>query len=291
MKLFMLFVFSAACFAQQVRFPVVVLDRDERFIKNLNASHFRLSENGVDQTVQSAEISSGGISLGVVADKSNSLSGSGPAAQNFLAQGLVSALDQSAPDDDFFVIVVSTEAYLACDFTRDSKMVVGAFQNEKFRGGTALWDGMFLGVNHLERAKNPKRGILVVSDGEDNNSRRSRTDVEELLKRSLTPIFVFNPDSSGRVSIGPGGPQTIERISLNSGGWYKQSTKEQNAGAYLLWIRDFFRAQYTLTYTPSKPGPAGKWRKVKVQVTPPDGRKGVSVVAPAGYYFPSSPGR
>ena len=98
MKLLMLILaLGAACFAQQVRFPVVVVDRDERFIKNLNASHFRTSEDGVEQAVQSAEISTGGISLGVVADKSNSLSWSGPAAQNFLAQGLVSALDQSAP--------------------------------------------------------------------------------------------------------------------------------------------------------------------------------------------------
>lgn len=285
MKLVMLILaLGAACSAQQVRFPVVVVDRDDRFIKNLNAGHFRVVEDGAQQTVESAEITPGGISLGVVADKSNSLRGSGPVAQNFLAQGLVSALDQSAPEDDFFVIVVSTEAFLACDFTRDANVVVGAFQKEKFRGGTALWDGMLMGTNHLERAKNSKRGIFVVSDGEDNNSRKSRTDVQEQLKRGGTPIFVFNPDSSGRISIGPGGPQTMERISLNSGGWYKQSTKEQNAGGYLIWIRDFLRAQYTLTYTPSKPGPVGKWRKVKVQVTPPDGRKGVSVVAPSGYY-------
>ncbi len=241
-------------------------------------------KRGSNKLCKSGEISPGGISLGVVADRSNSLSWSGPAAQNLLAQGLVSALDQSAREDDFFVVVVSTEAFLACDFTRDPNVVVGAFQKERFRGGTALWDGMFMGINHLERAKNSKRGLLVVSDGEDNNSRKSRTVIEELLKRSGIPTFVFNPDSSGRVSIGPGGPQTMESISLNTGGWYKQSTKEQNAGAYLLWIRDFLRSQYTLTYTPSKAGPAGKWRKVKVQVTTPEGRKGVKVVAPSGYY-------
>lgn len=288
MKLLMLMVaLGTACSAQQVRFPVVVLDRDERFIKNLNASHFRLSEDGVQQTVESAEITPGGISLGVVADKSNSVRGPGSAAQNFLVQGLAATVDQSSPEDNFFVVLISSEAFLACDFTRDANLLAVAFSKLKFQGGTALWDSLAMAVDHLDRAKNAKRGILLVSDGEDNNSRRSRTDFEELLKRSGLPLFVFTLDNSTvRDMAAP-----VVHLANNSGGRHKKGGRVADIGGYIIWVRDFLRSQYTLTYTPTKPGPTGKWRKVKVQVTPPDGRKGVNVVAPSGYYFTSSPGR
>lgn len=280
MKLFMLLVLSAACFAQQMRFPVVVVDRDERFIKNLNASHFRVVEDGVQQTVESAEISPGGVSLGVVADKSNSVSGSGPSAQGFIVKGLAASVDQSSPEDNFFVVLISSDAFLACDFTRDANLLAVAFSKLKFQGGTALWDSLAMAFGRLDRAKNPKRGILLVSDGEDTNSRMSRTGFEDLLKRSGFPLFVFRLDNSTVRDMST----PVERLANYSGGWHKQGRRIDDIGAYLLWIRDFLRAQYTLTYTPSKPAPAGMWRKVKVQVTTPEGRKGVSAVAPSGYY-------
>jgi hypothetical protein len=78
----------------------------------------------------------------------------------------------------------------------------------------------------------------------------------------------------------------LEALARDGGGWYRQGLRRGDADAYLLWVRDFLRAQYTLTYTPTKPAPAGKWRNVKVQVKGLEGRKGVRTVAPTGYFAP-----
>jgi len=291
MKLLILILLSAACFAQQVRFPVVILDRDERFIKSLNASDFHVVEDGVEQTVQGAEISTGGISMGIVIDRSMSMRRSGLASKDSLLRGLASTVDQCGPGDEFFVMLFAKEALLACDFTQDPDRLIRAFSSGDFQGRTALWDALFETVTHLDHARNIKRAVFLISDGRDNASQTRPADAAKSIWLRGTPIFVLNPSSYTDPGVLLSQQRDLQQVAVKSGGWYREAVNDHNIGAYVVWIRDFLRAQYTITYTPTKPGTAGKWRNVRVKVAPQEGRKGLKVVAPSGYYFPSSPGR
>src|SRR3972149_2513682 len=98
--------------AQQVRISVTVIDKDEHFVRNLNASHFRIQEDGVNQSVEEAVTRQETVSMGVLLDKSRSMGDSMQGAGDSLARSLNSVLDSSSPDDELFVMLFADKIYL-----------------------------------------------------------------------------------------------------------------------------------------------------------------------------------
>lgn len=176
--IWLLILLAAVCSAQQVSFPVVVADRDERFIKNLNASHFRLSEDGVEQTIQSVQRTVAALSLGIVVDKSGSMQKQWTVARDFVVPGLVRALESRVPGDEFFVVRFADRVELASEFTNESGPIIDAVMQGEIKGPTVLWEAVHYAFTHLDRARNSRRAILLITDGdEDNRSLRGEGQV------------------------------------------------------------------------------------------------------------------
>ena len=142
---------------------------------------------------------------------------------------------------------------------------------------TALYDAVYLGAERLERGSHRKKAIILISDGEDNSSRYTYTELRRLLKESDVSIYSIIMHGAG---YGFGGPGVMQELSTISGG----NAFDEFSPEIFERIALELRHQYYIGYFPTDFEPNGKWRKVKIRLTPPRGMPRLTVVSRNGYY-------
>src|SRR5947209_2231870 len=145
--------------------PVTVTDRHGKLITGLDESRFRILEDGVPQPIASFSTDELPVSIGLVLDVSGSMKPKLAAAREFV-RALLSAT--SAPDEALF---------LTCADRPDVQSDLSALQSKRAEGWTALIDSIYMTVDRLRKAQNPRKVLIVVSDGQDNHSRYSRSEL------------------------------------------------------------------------------------------------------------------
>jgi Ca-activated chloride channel family protein len=147
--------------------PVTVLDRRGATVNGLAKGAFMVTENGVRQTVGSFSEEDAPVSIGVVLD----LSGSMRAVLGPAKDSLRALLSDANPADEVFLNTVSTRPAVTSGFTRDFGEVLNRVVFESAGGSTALFDTAWNSVKELRSGVHPRKALLVISDGMDNNSR------------------------------------------------------------------------------------------------------------------------
>src|SRR5205807_7844453 len=119
------------------------------------------------------------VSVGVIFDVSGSMSGDKvKRARDALAHFIQTSHDR----DEYFLIAFNSRAQLLLDKTRDGNAVLDKLTFIQTRNNTALYDACYLGVEKVQRGAHPKRALLLISDGQDNDSRYTFSEVRRLLK-------------------------------------------------------------------------------------------------------------
>src|SRR6201996_3615870 len=161
----------------EVVLNATVLDDKQHMVTSLAKEDFRVSEDGVAQTITSFQHQDIPISLGILVDNSGSMRTKRQAVNT-------SALDlvqHSNPQDETFVVNFSDEAYIDQDFTASIPKLRDGLGHIDSKGGTALYDAIMASADYLTKnAKRPKQVLLVITDGEDN---ASSTTLEETVRR------------------------------------------------------------------------------------------------------------
>jgi Ca-activated chloride channel family protein len=161
----------------EVVLNATVLDDHQHMVTTLAKDDFKVSEDGVAQTITSFQHQDIPISLGILVDNSGSMRTKRQAV-NSSALDLVHA---SNPDDESFVVNFSDEAYIDQDFTANVTKLRDGLSHIDSKGGTALYDAIMASADYLTKnAKRPKQVLLVITDGEDN---ASSTTLEETVRR------------------------------------------------------------------------------------------------------------
>lgn len=257
--------------AELVLVPVSVTDPEGRLVTGLERHHFRIFENGVEQELQHLWTEDAPISVAVIFDHSGSMKRHiGWTAQ--VAREFVRA---AGKEDEALLVMFSDRARLAAELGSDPDAVARDMMWVQPKGTTALLDAVYLGLEELRCSRHRRRALIIFSDGMDNHSRYSQSDVERVLQEADVQVY-----SMGRTLEGYGLLSRL--VQLTGGRSFPFDSAPNTAG--LIWAE--LRNQYLLAYRPSHRARDGKLRKIKVRLRPPRGLPKLHVSARRGYYAP-----
>jgi Ca-activated chloride channel homolog len=197
----------------------------------------------------------------------------------------VAFLKTGNPEDEYFLITFSQQPRLEETFTTDISRLQNRMLFTATKGLTPLFDAVYLGLEQMKSANNKRKALLLITDGEDNHSRYSFFDVKEFLREQDVQIFAIGiVDSTEDLALGRSGRTTIEDLVEVSGGraFFPESAEELEDICSKIAIE--LRNEYVLGYHPSNDTKDGRWRKIRVKVSPPKGATRLSVHARSGYY-------
>lgn len=264
---------------QVVSLSVTVTDKQGRHLSNLDQQAFTVYEDQVAQEVSFFNNVDTPASIAIVFDLSGSMH------DEKLQRARVALerfLQNCHPEDDYSLIGFNEEAWVAAEQTRDGQQLLRQFNSIIPKGHTALYDAVALGLTQLERAPQPRRVLLLISDGEDNRSRLSFRQIKRMSQESGALIYSIGiTEFVGRVQ---NGRYLLEELADQSGGkaFFPHSAEAMSEAFDSIAVE--LRQQYSLGYTPTHFVADGKWRKLKVKVVPPSSNSGIVVRARAGYY-------
>src|SRR6266403_5456456 len=105
------------------------------------------------------------------------------------------------PQDEFFLVSFNDRAELIGAFTNSADGLQGRLLSASGKGRTALFDAIYLGLSEMRTARNSKRALLIISDGGDNHSRYSESDIRNFVKEAdcqLYSIGLFDANDRAR---------------------------------------------------------------------------------------------
>ncbi len=257
-----------------VTLTLTVHDKWTRYVSNLSKKHFRVFEDNVEQEIVFFSDVDAPASIGIVYDVSGSMS-SGKIALS--RRALERFMMTSHPSDEYSVIAFNDKVRLLADRTRDPNLVLGSLSNIKTGGNTALYDAVYLGIDRVSRGSHNKKAIIIISDGMDNNSRYSFSEMRRFMKEADVIIYAVG------IGVEYEGYPVLRQLAEATGGKAFYGT-DGSLDELFERIALELRNQYSIGYIPKDFQPDGKWRNLKVTVTPPRGMPRLSVRARKGYF-------
>jgi Ca-activated chloride channel homolog len=266
-----------------VTLTLTVTDIYGRYVSGLSKGAFTIIDNGVEQEASFFSDADAPVSLGILFDVSDSMSGTkiGKARK-----ALERFINTSHPNDEYFLIAFNNRAQLLLDRTRDGEAVLRKLTLVEPRNNTALYDACYLGIERVTRGTHQKKALLIISDGQDNSSRYNFGEVRRLMKESDVVTYavgIMDGRDSGSAE-GMQGQAFLDELTSVTGGksFYPQTDVEMDEIFERIALE--LRHQYSIGYTPKDFQPDGKWHKVKVKVKPPRGLPRLTVRHREGYY-------
>jgi Ca-activated chloride channel family protein len=266
-----------------VTLTLTVTDLYGRYVSGLDKRAFSIFDNNEEQEITFFSDSDAPISVGILFDVSGSMNGEKIAKSR---KALEKFLNTSHPSDEYFLIAFNNRAQLLLDRTRDADAVLQKLTLVEPKNNTALYDACYLGVERVTRGTRQKKALLIISDGQDNNSRYNFGEVRRLMKESDVTVYAVGI-IDGRDAGSPEGMQGqafLDELASVTGGksFYPQTDVELDEIFERIALE--LRHQYSIGYTPKEFAPDGKWHKVKTKVKPPRGLPRLTVRGREGYY-------
>jgi Ca-activated chloride channel homolog len=263
-----------------------VTDDKGQFISNLAKDNFKVYEDKVEQKISVFQRQDIPVTMGLVIDNSGSMrekrSQVNAAAMTFVRT--------SNPQDEVFVVNFNDEYYLDLneDFTSDTNELDEALGRIDSRGSTALYDAIIGSLDHLKKGHKDKRVLLVITDGDDDASRKPFEYTIKAAEQSDAAIYaigVFSDDDRKNAKkMVRHSKKTLTELAEATGGMaYYPDSLDQVTPVCEQVARDI-RNQYTLGYYPTNTAKDGTFRTVQVQMLPPRGRGKLNVRTRTGYY-------
>src|SRR6266849_4520660 len=163
---------------------VSVTDEKDHPIGNLKQENFRVFEDQREQRVSLFKHEDIPVSLGLVIDNSRSME---PRKQR-LDTAALSFVRKSNPEDETFIVHFDDTARMDCDFTNSIPVLEDVLASVKPYGQTAIYDALILSLDHMQHARNPKKAILLMTDGVDNSSKHTLDEAVEATRRSHVAV-------------------------------------------------------------------------------------------------------
>ncbi len=264
--------------------PVTITDPMNRLVTGLDKENFNVLEGKEVQEIRHFSSEDAPVSLGVIFDLSGSMNSKIERAR----EAVVEFFKTANPQDEFFLIAFSDKPEQLSDFTQSIEDIRGKLVYTVPKGRTALLDAIYLGVNKMRQAKYQKRALLIISDGGDNHSRYTQSEIRSMVKEADVQIYAMGVYD--RVMATPeesNGPVLLTDIADLTGGRAFTIDNPNDLADVATKIGIELRNQYVLGYRPKNPTHDGKWRKIRVKLIPPKGLPPLRVFAKTGYYAPS----
>jgi Ca-activated chloride channel family protein len=270
-----------------VLIPVTVTDPQDRLVTGLEKEHFRLFEESEEQEIAQFASEDTALSVGIVFDTSGSMGQKLQKSRQAVAQFLKTA----NPEDEFLLVQFNDRAELLQRFTTNTEDIQNRLTFLRSKGRTALLDAIYLALHEMKRARNPRKAVLVISDGGDNSSRYSEGEIKSLTRESDVQVYaigIYEPiGARGRSAEELAGPGLLTEIAEQTGGrqFGVENLSELPDIAAKIGLE--LRNQYVLGYSPRNDERDGKYRRVQVKLVQPRGLPPLRANWRRGYYAPS----
>ncbi|MGH9678556.1 MAG: VWA domain-containing protein [Candidatus Acidiferrales bacterium] len=259
--------------------PVTVLDRKGQFVSGLDASNFRVYENGHPQTISLFRSEEIPVTVGIVVDRSGSMA----ARSTDVIEGAQAFVDASNPQDQEFVVNFTDKINLGlpanAPFTSDPSKLRAALSVPSASGQTALYDAVIAALQHVDRSHAGKKVLILISDGGDNASQHGFAQALRAAQSANVIIYsigLYDEHSSDQ------NPRVLRRLATETGGLDYSPTTAEDVARVCRQIAGDIRHQYTIGYDPTDN--IGKsYRKISVEVVSAAHGK-LTVRTRAGYY-------
>ena len=270
-----------------VLIPVTVTDPMSRFVTGLDKDNFKLYEDKIEQEISQFSSEDAPLSVGIVFDTSGSMG----AKLQKSRQAVTQFMKTANPQDEFFLVEFNDRPELAVGFTQIAAEVQNRLTFTQAKGSTALLDGVYMAMNLMKKARNPRKAILIISDGGDNSSRYTEREVKNAVRESDVQVYaigIYEPLAGrGRTPEEAEGPELLNTLAEQTGGraFAIENLAELPDVAAKIGIE--LRNQYVLYYTPKNRTRDGKYRRVVVKLVKAVGLPPLKAAFRTGYYAPA----
>jgi VWFA-related protein len=267
----------------EVHVLFIATDRHGKFVRNLNQDDFSFRDDhkpvqSISNFRRETDLP---IQMGLLIDVSGSVSGrfafEKEAATGFLQHIIRPGYDKA------FIIGFNKQTHMAQDFTDKLEALSAGVQRLKDGGGTALYDAIYKACKEKllsEQSDHPvRKAIVILSDGEDNQSEYSRAQAIEMAQRAEVLIYAISTDDSGLILRGD---KVLEDLASATGGRAFFPYKMKDITHSFAAIEDELRSQYSVSYKPSDFDADGRYRSIEITTL----KKDLQVRARRGYYAP-----
>jgi VWFA-related protein len=270
-----------------VMVPVHVTTPLGASVTNLSKENFRIFEDNVEQTITYFALEDAPISIGLVFDTSGSMRKKMPRSLEATTEFFKTA----NPNDEFFLVEFSERPKLGVPFTLDSDEIYRKLAHVRPEGRTALLDAVNLALMQMKKARNPRRAIVILSDGGDNHSRFTANKVKATLRETDAQVYamgIFDPRGSAKRSMEErNGPQLLGELAEETGGRHYAVDNLADLPDVCARIGNELRNQYVVGYAPANVQQDGKYHRVKVTLTAPADMPPLRTRYRLGYYSPT----
>ena len=237
------------------------------------------ADAAIEQAITSFSMEDEPVAVGLVFDTSGSMNGSEreerAAANEFFKT--------ANPEDEFALVEFDSAPRLVVPVTPDPAKVTYQLLFAHAKGSTALLDAVFLGLHEIKKSNKKRKALVVVTDGGENNSRYTPTEIKSVVKESDVLIYsigIFtdanNTDAGG----------VLNSISEQTGGrMFKTEGMRMSDIARKISID--LRNRYLVGYVPSNAERNGRYHLIDVKIVPPKGLPPVRAHWRTGYYAPT----
>src|SRR5579872_772816 len=264
-------------------------DKHGKFVRNLGQNDFVVLDDHKppQEIVNFRRDNDLPIELGLLVDTSGSVHGrfgfEQEAAVSFLQHVVRPNFDRA------FIMGFNSKSQVTQDFTDNVKLLQTGVSQLRDGGGTALYDAIYRAcrdklrdqvINSDPQSDRPiRRAIIVVSDGEDNQSEVSRAQAIEMAQRAEVMVYAISTDDSGLVLRGD---KTLQQIADATGGRAFFPFKMKDIKNSFAAIDDELRSQYVISYHPADFDSDGRYRAIQITAI----KKDLQVRARQGYWAP-----
>jgi VWFA-related protein len=266
--------------------PVTVCDPLNRPVTGLEKEHFRVFEDKVEQTVTQFSMDDEPVAVGLVFDTSGSMG-----SKLVKSRQAAAAFFQTAnPDDEFFLVEFNDAPKLSVPLTRSVEEIQNRLTFSQSKGRTALLDGIMLAMQEMKKSKKNRKALLIISDGGDNSSRYSESEVRNVVRENDVLMYAIGIYEGGgtrsRTPEEAAGPGLMTELCEQTGGRHLPADAAELPDiAAKIGVE--LRNRYVLGYVPQNQVRDGRYHVLQVKMVPPKGLPTLKPYYRRGYYAPS----
>lgn len=255
--------------ANLVNVPVTVFDSRNRLVNHLDARAFHVFEDGVEQRIIAVGQDDVPASIGFVFDTSASMGIKVDLARHAVAEFMHSA----NPHDEFFLLPFDSRPGTLTGFTSQPQQILVGLQLARPAGTTALLDAIQVAFRNLKYARHERRALIIISDGGDNHSRTTKSEILQIAREANAQVFTMGtyapPAARHRTPEEFNGPELLTTIAELSGGRNFPVRRLTDIADAAFRIGFDIRNQYAIAYRPSNQNWDGLYRHIVVKIDAP----------------------